>query len=80
ALASVRRSLKIQSLKNTPTRLTVQNTRANAGRQLLQALEQIPNLVLLDVAEIRHEVGDVASRVGHLLVDVVVEQDAVDCV
>ena len=42
-------------------RLSVQYPGADAGRQLLQALEEVPNLVLLDGAEICHEVGDVTS-------------------
>ena len=72
----------IQNLHNCgqeSVRLTVQHPGANARGQLLQALEEILNLVLLDVAEICHEVGDLTSRVGHLLFNVVVEQNAVDC-
>lgn len=60
------------------TRLTIQHPGADARRQLLQALEEILNLILLDVAKIRHQVCNLASRIGHLLVDVVVEQDVVD--
>jgi hypothetical protein len=61
------------------TKLAVQNPGADARRQLLQAREEIPNLTLLDVADIRHEICNVASRVGHLLLNVVVQQDAVHC-
>lgn len=62
------------------TLLTVQNPCTDARRQLLQALEQIPDLALLDIAEICHKIGHLPSRVRHLLVNVVVEQDTVDCV
>jgi hypothetical protein len=59
-VASVRRN-RIYKVYEFWARLTVQNTGADAGRQFLQALEQIPNLVLLDVAEVCHEVRNLAS-------------------
>jgi hypothetical protein len=46
--------------------------------ETLKAVVDILNLLILDVANISHKVGVVASAVGNLLVDVVVSEDFVD--
>lgn len=48
--------------------------------QTLESLVQILDVGDGHVADVGHEVGDVASAVGHLLVDVVVAEDRVDWV
>jgi len=44
----------------------------------LKAVVDVLDLLILDAADISHEVGIVASAVGNLLVDVVVSKNLVD--
>lgn len=44
----------------------------------LKAVVDVLDLLILDAADISHQVGIVASAVGNLLVDVVVSKNLVD--
>ena len=46
--------------------------------QALESLVKVFDVVDGDVADVGHEVGNFASAVGHLLVDVVISKDLVD--
>nr|POE56575.1 hypothetical protein CFP56_33547 [Quercus suber] len=50
----------------------------DAAAEVLEALVELGELGGGDVGDVGHEVGDVAARVGHLLVDVVAAEDLVD--
>jgi hypothetical protein len=56
----------------------VQDTGHDASAEALKAVVDILNLLILDVANISHKVGVVASAVRNLLVDVVVSKNLVD--
>jgi hypothetical protein len=47
-------------------------------RKLLQRIKQTLDIPLLDIRKISHEIRDIASGVGHLLLDVMVGEDFVD--
>ena len=58
--------------------ISVQDPGPNSRSEVFQALVQILDLILTDVANISHEVCDIAARIRHLLVDIVVAPDLVD--